>query len=84
MILPKSIAERYDIPINDVVELLSAGKAFVLHFESDESAFDMHKLKALNLRPAQDLFLVVEMKLINPDGSRRGGLGRFVIPLKDS
>ncbi len=95
VILPKSIAERYDIPTSEVVEVFPEGKAFVYHFAADESAFSMEKLsradhpafrqmKTLNLRPAVNLFLIVEMKLINPDGSRRGGYGRFVMPIRKS
>lgn len=34
--------------------------------------------------PAENLFLIVEMKLINPDGIRRGGYGRFVLPIKEA
>lgn len=95
LILPKSFAERYEIPTNDVVELFPATKAFVFHFAADESAFDMTRLaradhpafrqmKKLGLKPADTLSLTVEMKLINPDGSRRGGYGRFVLPIKEA
>lgn len=95
VILPKSIAERYGIPTSEVVKVFPEGKAFVYHFAADESAFSMEKLsradhpafrqmKTLNLRPADNLFLIVEMKLINPDGSRRGGYGRFVMPIRGS
>ena len=41
VILPKSIAERYDIPTSEVVEVFPEGKAFVYHFAADESAFSM-------------------------------------------
>ena len=85
------IVSRPSISIEEIEE----GKAFVYHFAADESAFSMEKLsradhpafrqmKAHNLRPADNLFLIVEMKLINPDGSRRGGYGRFVMPIRES
>lgn len=93
IILPEAVAERYGIPINEVVERMPAAKSFVYHFFAEESAFSMDgishgihpmfkKLRELNLKPTGDFVLIVEMKLINPDGSRRGGYGRFIVPIE--
>lgn len=90
--LPESIALRYAIPSSEVVLRTPASKAFIYHFVAEESAFNMKKIASgihpafelmnrLNLEPAGSGTLVVEMKLINPDGSRRGGYGRFVLPV---
>ena len=76
---PPLTEERRKEIVKDVRKTAEESKVAVRNTRRDA----IEKLKALNLRPEQDLFLVVEMKLINPDGSRRGGLGRFVIPLKD-
>ncbi len=92
IMLPESVAQRYSIPINEVVERVPAGKAFIYHFCAEEEAFSMDRLshgihpmfkqmQALQLKPAGSFLLIVEMKLINPDGSRRGGYGRFVVPI---
>ena len=93
MALPQSFARQYQIPLDDVLHLEPAGKAFVYHFLGEESAFNMdgiargdhpmfEQMQKLGLKPAGGFYLVVEMKLINPDGSRRGGYGRFVVPVE--
>ena len=93
MSLPEAVATRHSIPINDVVRHVPGGKAFIYHFLGEESAFSMdgisrgdhpmlEQMKRLGLEPAGSFHLIVEMKLINPDSSRRGGYGRFVVPVE--
>ena len=92
VILPEDIALRYDIPMNDVVRKIPASKALVYHFLAEEPAFSMDLIargvhpafdlaERLGLKLGRELYLIVEMKFIKPDGSRRGGYGRFVLPL---
>lgn len=94
LVLPESVVRRLEIPLGDVVEYTPPRKAFIWHFLAEEEAFAMDRIaqgihpvfdamRSLNLKAAGDFHLVVEMKLINLDGSRRGGCGRFVIGLAD-
>lgn len=94
MILPAPVAERHRIPVNDVLESVPGAKVFIYHFVGMEALFNIERISRgdhpmfgamakLGLKPAGDFFLVVEMKLTMPDGRRRGGSGRFVVPVAD-
>lgn len=94
MILPAPIAQRYAIPLNGSIETMPATKAFVYHFVGMEALFSIDHIARgehpmfdamaqLGLKPAGTLYLVVEMKLTNPNGSRRGGSGRFIVPIAE-
>lgn len=41
------------------------------------------RMEKLGLRAAGDAYLVVEMKLTSANGKRRGGSGRFIVPIAD-
>lgn len=95
LMIPESIARKHGIPVNDAVVRMPAGKAFIFNFLSREKAFDMasialgkhpmfRRMAELGLRPRGSFYLIVEMKLTEADGSRRGGAGRFVVPLAGS
>lgn len=95
LILRASLAEKYGIPVNDAVVRQPSAKAFIYHFVGMERFFDMEEIAhgrhpmfkqmaALGLKPAGRFHLVVEMKLADKDGSRRGGCGRFIVPIEAS
>lgn len=94
LILRSSLARQFDIPLGDGLVSMPGGKAFVYHFVGLEREFSIDEIGAghhpmfeqmetLGLRAARDGYLVVEMKLTNADGARRGGSGRFIVPLAD-
>lgn len=95
MVLKASLAKRFGIPVNDAVIRQPAGKAFVYHFIGMEKFFDMDEIAhgrhpmfaqmaALGLKPTARFHLVVEMKLAKKDGSRKGGCGRFIVPVEEA
>ena len=72
MSIPVSIAKRYDLPVNDVVEETPPGKAFLYHFTGLEEVFCMErlargehpmfeKLASLGLKPRGNILLIVEV-----------------------
>lgn len=94
LMLPESVVEKYAVPMNDAVIKLPARKALVFSFLGQEEAFNMdalaagrhpafEKVRELGLTPTAGAMLVVEMKLSHPDGTRRSGAGRLVIPVED-
>lgn len=94
LILRSSLARQFEIPLDDVLVAMPGGKAFVYHFVGLEREFGIdeiarghhpmfERMEKLGLRAAGDAYLVVEMKLTNANGKRRGGSGRFIVPLAD-
>lgn len=94
LMLPESVIKKYAIPMNDSVVKLPARKALVFSFLAQEGAFNMdslaagqhpafEKVRELGLVPTAGAMLVVEMKLSHPDGTRRAGAGRLVIPVEN-
>ena len=87
-----SLAEKYGLPVNDTVQRLVFGKAFVYHFAGLDGAFNMadaasgrhpafQMMTSLGLEPAGTGLLINEMRLTDDAGHAVGGLGRFIIPL---
>ncbi len=94
LILRSSLARQFDIPLGEPLIAMPGGKAFVYHFVGLEREFSIdeisrghhpmvEQMQKLGLRAAKDGYLVVEMKLTNVNGKRRGGSGRFIVPLAD-
>ena len=94
LILRSSLARQFDIPLSDALVGMPGGKAFVYHFEGLEREFGIdeiarghhpmfERMEKLGLRAAGDAYLVVEMKLTSANGKRRGGSGRFIVPIAD-
>lgn len=88
-----ALAEKYGLPVNEVVQTLTFGKAFVYHFVGLEGAFNMAdaaagrhpaflKMKALGLTSAGTGLLINEMRLTDAEGHAAGGVGRFIIPIR--
>ncbi len=95
LIVRESIAKRLGIPIHEVAIEMPPSKAFVYHFIGMEKFFDIdliaqgrhpmfEQMRKLGLQPAGDFYLVVAMRLTNGDGTRRGGSGRFIVPLAEA
>lgn len=94
LILRSSLARQFGIPLGEPLVAMPGGKAFVYHFVGLEREFSIdeiarghhpmfEQMEKLGLRAAKDAYLVVEMKLTKADGNRRGGSGRFIVPLAD-
>ena len=88
-----ALAEKYELPVNEALQTLTFGKAFVYHFVGLEGAFNMAdaaagrhpaflKMKALGLTPAGMGLLINEMRLTDAEGHAAGGVGRFIIPIR--
>ena len=87
-----ALAEKYGLPVNEVVQTLTFGKAFVYHFVGLEGAFNMAdaaagrhpaflKMKALGLTPVGMGLLINEMRLTDaPLVTEIRGLGGNMFP----
>ncbi|HJD06731.1 MAG TPA: hypothetical protein IAA02_02500 [Candidatus Sutterella merdavium] len=90
--IPKSKALRYELPVNQSVESLHFGKAFVYHFSELEDAFNMADIAERN-HPVFTLIrelgfhvvgtglLINEMKFQNDEKGLNQGTGRFILPI---
>lgn len=90
--VPKSRAIRYGLPVNESVEVLHFGKAFVYHFSDLEDAFKMADVAArrhpafaaireLGFHVTGTGLLINEMKFQNDEEGLNAGSGRFILPI---
>lgn len=90
--VPKSVAQRYELPVNQSMPVLHFGKAFVYHFSELEGAFNMADIVArrhpafavireLGFHVKGTGLLINEMKFQNDEKGLNMGMGRFIIPI---
>ena len=90
--LPESALRRHRLPVNDVLQTCSFGKALVFHFIGLQGVFKMSAVldgrhpafelvRELGFRVAGRSLLINEMRLTDEEGCVDVGVGRFIIPV---